>query len=50
LFDTQMLTETTRSLGAFEIPRSEYLRRLALAIDQPTTFSSLPADAPLDPT
>jgi leucyl/phenylalanyl-tRNA--protein transferase len=58
LFDTQMLTETTRSLGAFEIPRSEYLRRLALAIDQPTTFSSMPTGAPphagpvtpLDPT
>lgn len=32
LFDTQMLTATTRSLGAVEIPRSEYLRRLATAI------------------
>lgn len=32
LFDTQMLTPTTRSLGAIEIPRRHYLRRLAEAI------------------
>jgi leucyl/phenylalanyl-tRNA--protein transferase len=33
LFDTQMLTETTRALGAFELPRAEYLSRLAVALD-----------------
>lgn len=32
LFDTQMLTETTRALGAIEIPRREYLARLRVAI------------------
>ena len=32
LFDTQMLTPTTRGLGAVEIPRTEYLRRLAAAL------------------
>ncbi len=46
LFDTQMLTETTRSLGAFEIPRSEYLRRLAVAIERPASFTSMPSGAP----
>jgi leucyl/phenylalanyl-tRNA--protein transferase len=32
LFDTQMLTEHTKSLGASEIPRAEYLRRLRPAV------------------
>ncbi|MGA4642992.1 leucyl/phenylalanyl-tRNA--protein transferase [Limisphaera sp. 4302-co] len=32
LFDTQMLTPVTRLLGAVEIPRDEYLRRLAEAL------------------
>jgi leucyl/phenylalanyl-tRNA---protein transferase len=32
LFDTQMVTPVTRSLGAVEIPRAEYLRRLAEAV------------------
>jgi leucyl/phenylalanyl-tRNA--protein transferase len=31
LFDTQMVTPTTAALGAVEIPRAAYLRRLALA-------------------
>ena len=31
LFDTQMLTPHTTSMGAIEIPRSEYLARLAIA-------------------
>ena len=35
LFDTQMVTPVTRSLGAEEIPRTEYLRRLALALAEP---------------
>jgi leucyl/phenylalanyl-tRNA--protein transferase len=32
LFDVQVLTEHTARLGAVEIPRTEYLRRLALAL------------------
>lgn len=35
LFDTQMVTPVTRSLGAVEIPRAEYLSRLAAAVGQP---------------
>jgi leucyl/phenylalanyl-tRNA--protein transferase len=38
LLDIQQLTEHTESLGAVEIPRSEYLRRLAAAIGLPVTF------------
>ena len=38
LFDTQMVTPVTRSLGALEIPRSEYLRRLSSAIEQPNCW------------
>ena len=32
LFDIQMVTPTTQHFGAIEIPRAEYLRRLAKAI------------------
>jgi leucyl/phenylalanyl-tRNA--protein transferase len=38
LFDIQQWTPHTGSLGAVEIPRDEYLRRLARAIDLPVTF------------
>ena len=38
LFDIQQLTEHTASLGAIEIPRSEYLRRLAEALKLDVTF------------
>lgn len=38
LFDTQMLTPTTRALGAREIPRSEYLDRLKRALELPCRF------------
>lgn len=38
LFDTQVLSPTTEQLGATEIPREEYLRRLAHAIAQPCVF------------
>lgn len=38
LFDTQMLTPTTRSMGAIEIPRREYLRRLAESITLDRSF------------
>ena len=42
LFDTQMLTETTRALGAIEIPRSDYLRRLEGALTQPVSWPVWP--------
>lgn len=32
LFDIQMVTPATAALGAVEIPRSEYLRRLGIAV------------------
>jgi len=38
LFDTQILTEHTARLGAVEIPRQEYLRRLQKAVACPVTF------------
>lgn len=38
LFDTQMTTEHTCSLGATEIPRAEYLHRLRQAIDLNCSF------------
>ncbi|MFZ2956518.1 MAG: leucyl/phenylalanyl-tRNA--protein transferase [Candidatus Ozemobacteraceae bacterium] len=47
LFDTQQVTPVTRSLGAIEIPRSEYLRRLEYAVSLPVTFSD-PAKSPED--
>ena len=33
LFDIQMLTPVTHALGAIEIPRAEYLQRLARAVE-----------------
>lgn len=40
LFDIQQLTDHTASLGAIEIPRDEYLRRVAEAVRLPVTFGS----------
>lgn len=40
LFDTQMVTPVTASLGAREIPRDDYLARLRQAVDLPVTFSA----------
>ena len=42
LFDTQVATSLTRSLGAVEISRREYLARLHRAVNLPVNFSSLP--------
>jgi leucyl/phenylalanyl-tRNA--protein transferase len=39
LFDIQMLTRVTRQMGAVEIPREDYLRRLADAVARPITFA-----------
>ncbi len=38
LFDIQMLTPITRRLGGVEIPRQEYLRRLAEAVQRTCKF------------
>jgi leucyl/phenylalanyl-tRNA--protein transferase len=38
LLDIQQWTPHTGRLGAIEIPRLEYLRRVAAAVDQPITF------------
>jgi len=38
VFDTQMVTPVTRSLGAVEIPRADYLGRLAAALTQPAAW------------
>lgn len=39
LFDIQMLTEHTQRLGAVEMSRKEYLRRLRLALATPARFA-----------
>ena len=36
LLDVQWLTEHLGSLGAYEVPREEYLRRLTAALERPT--------------
>ena len=46
LFDTQFLTPHLASLGAIEIPRADYHRRLAEAIAAPARFA--PPDYPPD--
>lgn len=43
LFDIQQYTEHSASLGAIEIPRDDYLNRLAAAIDLPVTFGKIGA-------
>jgi leucyl/phenylalanyl-tRNA--protein transferase len=40
LLDIQQLTPHTARLGAIEIPRREYLRRLAEVVDLPVTFDA----------
>ena len=41
LFDIQQLTDHTASLGAVEIPRDQYLQRLADALEQSVQFANL---------
>jgi leucyl/phenylalanyl-tRNA--protein transferase len=38
LFDIQMVTPATKPLGAWNIPRKEYLKRLARAVELPCVF------------
>ena len=40
LFDIQMLTPITRQLGAVEISREEYLKRLTEAVKRPCAFKT----------
>jgi leucyl/phenylalanyl-tRNA--protein transferase len=40
LFDIQMLTAITTSLGAIQISRAEYLKRLSFALQQPCSFAT----------
>jgi leucyl/phenylalanyl-tRNA--protein transferase len=40
LFDTQFTTEHLESLGAIDLPRSEYRRRLQIALASPATFDT----------
>lgn len=46
LFDIQQLTDHTASMGAVEIPRAEYLKRLAKALELNVTFGSRLEDLP----
>lgn len=48
LFDTQFLTPHMASLGAVEIPRAEYHRRLRLALAKKARFN--PPDYPPEPS
>jgi len=40
LFDVQLMTPHLKSMGAVEIPRDEYLRRLAAATELPVEFAA----------
>jgi leucyl/phenylalanyl-tRNA--protein transferase len=48
LFDVQFLTPHLASLGAVEVPRSTYRKRLAEAINRKAAFA--PDDYPLEPS
>jgi leucyl/phenylalanyl-tRNA---protein transferase len=41
LFDIQMLTPHMARMGGVEIPRAEYLKRLAAAVELPVTFGKI---------
>lgn len=49
LFDVQFLTPHLESLGAFEVSRSEYLRRLQCVRDKSVTLAGLAPNAFLTP-
>lgn len=48
LLDIQFITDHLRQFGAIEIPRADYLTRLARAIDRQADFYSLAEDAPVE--
>lgn len=45
LLDVQQWTAHTARLGVIEIPRREYLHRLAEVVDLPTSFGTLASDS-----
>ncbi len=47
LLDTQFLTDHLASLGAIEISRAEYRRKLAAALNASAAFAALPIDEAL---
>jgi leucyl/phenylalanyl-tRNA--protein transferase len=47
LLDVQQWTSHTSSLGVVEIPRRDYLRQLAEAVDMPITFGEISPGEPL---
>lgn len=47
LFDTQFVTDHLMSLGAVEIPRTDYRAELSHALLLPADFTALPEDASL---
>ncbi|MFC5306294.1 leucyl/phenylalanyl-tRNA--protein transferase [Azospirillum picis] len=47
LLDTQFVTEHLSRFGAVEIPRNEYRRRLAAAMERKTDFAAVDQDAAL---
>ncbi|MEX3014899.1 leucyl/phenylalanyl-tRNA--protein transferase [Gymnodinialimonas hymeniacidonis] len=47
LFDTQFVTDHLMSLGAVELPRTDYRAELSRALLLPADFHALPEDAPL---
>jgi leucyl/phenylalanyl-tRNA--protein transferase len=47
LLDVQWTNDHTRSLGAEDIPREKYLRRLKAALRLPVTFSDESSPAAL---
>lgn len=38
LFDTQYINRFTKQLGAFEVPKAQFLKTLAVAVDLPVRF------------
>ena len=47
LFDTQFVTDHLLSMGAVEIPRSEYRKRLEKALDWEADFLAQPSPVPV---
>lgn len=44
LLDCQFQTDHLRQFGVIEIPKAQYLKRLAAAVDRPADFHALPED------
>jgi leucyl/phenylalanyl-tRNA--protein transferase len=48
LLDVQMPSAHLASMGAVTVPRAEYLRRLAAAVDRPVNFAAAPFVSPVE--